>query len=121
MAEGDSAAADRLAREHLPEYALPYCVHLLAHLAPELAPSSDEEELVCDAATRKALLLLLEALVASLGDAADNVAFVLRCCQEMGACDDAEVDDARTAACRAVLFKNTHGPRTRFYAAVSFS
>ena len=101
-----AAAADRdaLARRHLPEYALFYAVHLLAKRPMDGASEGDEaraKALLDDKPTMRALLFVLDPLVASLGADADNVAFLLSCCNEMAAHDDAE-DDDMTLSVRAV-------------------
>lgn len=87
----ERAARDRASRRFLPEYALPYAIHLLAHL--------NEDDRVDADTSRRALSFLLDALVGSLGDDADNVAFLLRCCAEIAAGRDNSTSP-RTAACR---------------------
>ena len=61
----------------------------------------DTKALLDDKPTMRALLFVLDPLVASLGADADNVAFLLSCCNEMAAHDDAEADDM-TLSVRAV-------------------
>ena len=66
---------DRLATRYLPDYALPYAVHNIARVTRD------------DAKVSKALLLLLEPLVATAGD--KGVAFLLAACADMSGHDDA--------------------------------
>uniref|UniRef100_A0A7S3ZQM5 Sister chromatid cohesion protein n=1 Tax=Pelagomonas calceolata TaxID=35677 RepID=A0A7S3ZQM5_9STRA len=66
---------DRLATRYLPDYALPYAVHNIARTTRD------------DAKVSKALLLLLEPLVATAGD--KGVAFLLAACADMSGHDDA--------------------------------
>ena len=66
---------DRLATRYLPDYALPYAVHNIARTTRD------------DAKVAKALLLLLEPLVATAGD--KGVAFLLAACADMSGHDDA--------------------------------
>lgn len=90
--EACEAARDKASRKFLPEYALPYTIHLLAHL--------DEFD---DDAKRRSLAFLLDALVKSLGTNADNVPFLLRCCAEIAAgSDNSSRDISKTEACRDV-------------------
>lgn len=80
---------DRVATRYLPDYALPYAVHCVAQTTKD------------DGKASKALMMLLEPLVATAGD--KGVAFLLAACADMAGHDDACGDNTRRLRATASL------------------
>jgi len=120
LAGADNAQEDAIARDLLPEYALPYAIHLLARIyANTLTDPSNGATMAKPVA--RALTTLFDALTNGLDANAHNVAFLLRCCAEIVASsssDNTNEHDTRLAAQAADLLKvkyvNTQAALTPF-------
>lgn len=73
----------------MPEYAVPYAIHILANRNETPTVYSDHEREIDDGSGRLKLLrrrlkLLFEPLIRSLGESADNISFLLRMIEVIG-------------------------------------
>ncbi|KAF0682635.1 Aste57867_25272 [Aphanomyces stellatus] len=86
MYEARSDADNTASSLMVPEYALPYCVHLVLH-----SPWEGE----CDV---DPLFFLLESLVSHVASEADNISFLLQILHKMSMCHDATAGPTESSA-----------------------